>query len=84
MENKQTFKEISTIKTPADANSFLSNIHHSYNRLAALKIPAIAAASGLTFGGGFEPALACDYGIASDTAKFALPEINLGLIPAHP
>jgi len=74
-------KEVSTIKTSADANLFLSNIHQSYNRLAALEIPVITAASGLTFGGGFELALACDYRIASDTAKFALPEINLGLIP---
>ncbi|WP_299984000.1 enoyl-CoA hydratase/isomerase family protein [Desulfobacula sp.] len=74
-------KEILTIKTPADANLFLSKIHLSYNRLADLEIPVIAAASGLTFGGGFELALACDFRIASDTAKFALPEINLGLIP---
>ncbi len=74
-------KEISTLKTPADAKGMLANIHQSYDKLASLKIPVIAAASGLTFGGGFELALACDFRIASDTAKFGLPEINLGLIP---
>jgi enoyl-CoA hydratase len=74
-------KEISTLDTPADANDLLADIHQCYNKIAGLKIPVIAATSGLTFGGGFELALACDLRIASDTAKFALPEINLGLIP---
>lgn len=74
-------KEISTLNTPADANGLLTDIHQCYNKIAGLKIPVIAATSGLTFGGGFELALACDIRIASHTAKFALPEINLGLIP---
>lgn len=74
-------KEIATLDTPADANAMLSDIHQCYNKLAAFQMPIIAATSGLTFGGGFELALACDFRVASDTAKFALPEINLGLIP---
>ena len=74
-------KEFTSIKTPSEANGMLYNIRQCYDFLAGLNIPVIAATSGLTFGGGFELALACDFRIASDTAQFALPEINLGLIP---
>ncbi len=50
-------------------------------RLENLAIPVIAAVNGTAFGGGFEAALACDVRIASSTAKFGLPEVNLGILP---
>ncbi len=46
-----------------------------------LNKPVIAALNGLTIGGGFELALACDLLIAADHVEFALPELPLGLVP---
>lgn len=53
------------------------------SRLDALPIPSIAVVHGLALGGGFELALACTFRIATPGARFALPEIRLGLIPGY-
>ena len=53
----------------------------SHMRGLELRKPLIAAITGLAFGGGLEIALACDLRIASEKARFGLPEVTLGLIP---
>ena len=73
--------ELKGLSTPVEAKRYLKNVSKCFNRIEAMEIPVIAAISGLAFGGGFELALACDFRIASEKAQFALPEINLGLMP---
>lgn len=52
-----------------------------FDQIEGLPQPAIAAVSGYALGGGCELALACDFRIASQTAKFGLPEIKIGAFP---
>ncbi len=51
-----------------------------YNSVDSFPKPVIAMVNGFCLGGGNELAMACDLRIASDNAKFAQPEINLGII----
>ncbi len=52
-----------------------------WDSIRAIKKPVIAAVSGWCLGGGNELAMACDMIVASETAKFGQPEINLGVMP---
>ena len=52
-----------------------------WDRLYHISKPVIAAVSGFALGGGCELAMACDMLVASETAQFGQPEINLGVIP---
>src|SRR5690606_27303018 len=49
-----------------------------WNVVAGMNKPVIAAVSGYALGGGFELALMCDMIVASESAVFGLPEVNLG------
>ena len=71
-------KEMSE-KTFADV--FSENLFaNASDRIIRIRKPIIAAVSGYALGGGCELAMACDFIIAADTAKFGQPEINLGVI----
>src|SRR3982074_3435538 len=60
---------------------FLERIHAVLNAIDAAPFVTIAAVHGVCFGGGFELALACDIIVADKIARFAFPELRLGLIP---
>lgn len=65
--------------TPVDMlnNPFIDQ----WDRLSKISKPVVAAVSGYALGGGCELAMACDMIVASESAKFGQPEINLGIIP---
>jgi enoyl-CoA hydratase len=65
----------------AGVRSFLERIHAVLNAIDASPLTTIAAVHGVTFGGGLELALVCDLIIADKMARFAFPELRLGLIP---
>jgi len=52
-----------------------------WDAIRALRTPLVAAVSGYCLGGGCELAMACDIVVASETARFGQPEINLGVMP---
>lgn len=65
----------------ADARRFAEHIHSAMNSLEAFPRPVIAEVQGYCLGGGCELLLATDLAIASDTAVFGQPELDLGIIP---
>lgn len=52
-----------------------------WRAISTFSKPTVCAVSGMALGGGFELALQCDILLATKGAKFALPEVNLGVIP---
>src|SRR6202790_1571515 len=65
----------------AGVREFLERIHAVLNAIDAAPFVTIAAVHGVCFGGGLELALACDIIVADKMARFAFPELRLGLIP---
>jgi len=52
-----------------------------WDAIRSVRTPLVAAVSGFCLGGGCELAMACDLIVASETARFGQPEINLGVMP---
>ncbi|VVQ15772.1 enoyl-CoA hydratase [Pseudomonas fluorescens] len=61
---------------------YLDDFFASADRIANRRKPIIAAVAGYALGGGCELALMCDFIYAADNARFGLPEITLGVLPA--
>ena len=55
----------------------------AFRRLERMGKPVVAAVNGYALGGGMELALACHLRVASDKARFGLPEVKLGIIPGY-
>ncbi len=82
--NEKAFAAGADIKEMADASAVEMLIRDNFarwDRIRRIKKPIIAAVSGFALGGGCELSMTCDMIIASETAKFGQPEINLGVMP---
>ncbi|HVL35318.1 MAG TPA: enoyl-CoA hydratase-related protein [Burkholderiales bacterium] len=67
--------------TPADWQAQHELFERGFIALMELPLPVIAAVNGHAFGGGLELALCCDFIYAAGGARFALPEVRLGIMP---
>jgi len=82
--NDKAFAAGADIKEMADESALdmTRNDHLAvFGRIRTIRKPVIAAVSGWALGGGCELALSCDMIVASETAKFGLPEVTIGVIP---
>ncbi len=82
--NEKAFAAGADIKEMSDASAVEMLIRDQFarwDRIRKIKKPIIAAVSGFALGGGCELSMSCDMIIASETAKFGQPEINIGVMP---
>lgn len=56
-------------------------ITRNWETIRRVRKPVIAAVAGVAYGGGCELALACDIVLAAESARFALPEVKLAMLP---
>ena len=81
---EKVFAAGADIKEMADRGPFDERIQERLtyrDQINKITKPVIAAVSGFALGGGCELAMSCDIIIASETARFGQPEVNLGIIP---
>src|SRR4030065_225609 len=82
--DERSFAAGADIKEMAEASAvsmLLEDQISAFDGIRKIKKPIIAAVSGWCLGGGNELAMSCDMIVASETARFGQPEINLGVIP---
>lgn len=81
---EKVFAAGADIKEMAERGPFDERIQERLayrDKINQIRKPVIAAVSGFALGGGCELAMSCDIIIASETARFGQPEVNLGIIP---
>lgn len=82
--NERAFAAGADILEMAEATSvdmLLRDQFARWDRIRRIKTPLIAAVSGFALGGGCELTMICDMIVASETARFGQPEINIGIMP---
>jgi len=82
----KTFAAGADVKEMADQNYpemvlVSQAMHASFGAVATIPKPVVAAVTGYALGGGLELALCADFRVCGESAKFGLPEIQLGIIP---
>ena len=76
-------KDFVRVRSALEAETLSRAGQQAFERLAALRVPVVAAIHGPCLGGGLELALACSYRVASSDPRtvLGLPEVMLGLVP---
>jgi 3-hydroxyacyl-CoA dehydrogenase/enoyl-CoA hydratase/3-hydroxybutyryl-CoA epimerase/enoyl-CoA isomerase len=65
----------------AELGGMLQHVNALFNRVEDLPFPTVACVNGDAQGGGMEICLACDFRVATSSARFGLPEVKLGIMP---
>jgi enoyl-CoA hydratase len=73
--------DIAELAAGTPVSLYLDRRIDRWDAIRNLRTPLVAAVSGYCLGGGCELAMACDLIVASETARFGQPEINLGVLP---
>lgn len=73
--------DIKEMQSRSYVDNYLDDFFAEWDAMSQVRKPIIAAVAGYALGGGCELAMACDFIIAADTAKFGQPEITLGVMP---
>jgi len=73
--------DITELAAGTPVSLYESRRHARWEEIHALRTPLVAAVSGFCLGGGCELAMLCDLVVASETARFGQPEINIGVMP---
>jgi enoyl-CoA hydratase len=73
--------DIREMKDKSFADVTAEDFLWDWDHITTIRKPIVAAVAGYALGGGFEFALAADFIIAAENARFALPEVTLGIIP---
>jgi len=73
--------DIAQLKTYTLHTALESEMQRVCDDIETFEKPTLAAVNGFALGGGCELAMACDIRIASDNARFGLPETNLAVLP---
>jgi enoyl-CoA hydratase/carnithine racemase len=64
---------------PKTARAFITDLHNACDAIRGLPVPVIARMRGYCLGGGLEIAASCDFRIAAEDARMAMPEVRVGI-----